>query len=159
MKLLQKVVSVKSEVLIHHEPNNWRQCYSRIQKYRSSHQAPVDVVGCGELGRGKENVKRFQTLIALMLSPQTRDEMTARAVTQLREFAKGAFDRDLDLQTISLIKIGALEECINCVGFYRTKARHIKKMGDLLNESESKDVPDSFEELVKLPGVDRKSVV
>jgi len=56
----------------------WEITYERIQEYRESHRdAPVDTMGCGSLSEtDKEpNVFRFQTLVSLMLSSQTRDEV------------------------------------------------------------------------------------
>jgi len=49
-----------------------------------------------------------------------------------------------------------IEKLIKPVGFYKTKARYVKKLSKiLLNDFEGR-VPDSMEELMRLPGVGRK---
>ncbi len=50
-----------------------------------------------------------------------------------------------------------LEKLVYGVGLYRTKARNIKKLAQVLLEDYRGQVPDEFEELMKLPGVGRKS--
>eukprot|EP00835_Amoeboradix_gromovi_P004467 NODE_349_length_10402_cov_0.251286.p4 type:complete len:284 gc:universal NODE_349_length_10402_cov_0.251286:466-1317(+) len=148
---------VEAGIKIHRkEPNNWMQTYRRLKEYRKNHLAPVDSMGCAELGEGTEKIKRFQTLLALMLSPQTRDEMTARAMSQVREYCRAEFDEELDLRAVRNTKQSDLEECIKCVGFYRTKSKNIKAMAEILHASASQDVPNTYEGLVELPGVGPK---
>ena len=49
--------------------------------------APVDTMGCERLADGESDPKtfRFQTLVSLMLSSQTKDQVTAAAVEKLQE--------------------------------------------------------------------------
>ena len=146
-----KQVAVKLE-----EPTNWSQVYHRLKSFREINKAPVDTVGCAALGKGDEKTKRFQTLVALMLSPQTRDELTAKAIMNLRHFGIEHDSHEFDLSLILNMQIAELEKCINCVGFYRVKAKNLKKMAELVNNSDTKDIPDSLEGLVALPGVGPK---
>jgi endonuclease-3 len=43
------------------------------------------------------------------------------------------------------------------VGFYKTKAKNLKKMAEMLKKDFSGKVPYDIDELVKLPGVGRKT--
>lgn len=53
-----------------------------IQKMRSGKTAPVDTMGCFMLHdrEAEPEVQRFQIFVSLLLSPRTKDEMTALAV-------------------------------------------------------------------------------
>ena len=42
-------------------------------------------------------------------------------------------------------------------GFYRTKARHLRQAGRLLDERHAGRVPEAMEDLLALPGVGRKT--
>ncbi len=50
-----------------------------------------------------------------------------------------------------------IERLIYPVGFYRTKARHLKRLPGVLRERFGGRVPDTVEELTELPGVGRKT--
>lgn len=92
----------------------------------------------------------FQHLVAALLSSRTRDEATVRAAQNL--FAK--VKKPEDLLKLSEEEIA---ELIKGVGFYRVKAKRLKELAKKLVEDYSSEVPLSFEELVKLPGIGRKS--
>ncbi|KAL4932973.1 endonuclease III domain-containing protein [Aspergillus undulatus] len=67
-------------------PSNWESMYSIVKKMREENPtAPVDTMGCAELywRASSPRDKRFQTLIALMLSSQTKDTVTAVAMQRL----------------------------------------------------------------------------
>ncbi|KAL4946049.1 endonuclease III [Aspergillus oleicola] len=67
-------------------PSNWESLYSMVKKMREANPtAPVDTMGCAELywRASSPRDKRFQTLIALMLSSQTKDTVTAVAMQRL----------------------------------------------------------------------------
>ena len=57
---------------------------------RASRDAPVDYLGCHTLGEhaNGEEVFRFQTLVALVLSSRTSDGATATAMQRLRVLTK-----------------------------------------------------------------------
>ncbi|MCJ7713221.1 endonuclease III, partial [Candidatus Bathyarchaeota archaeon] len=50
-----------------------------------------------------------------------------------------------------------LEEDIRSTGFYRNKAKYIKKSAQMIKEKYESQVPNSMEELIDLPGVARKT--
>lgn len=92
----------------------------------------------------------FQHLVAALLSSRTRDEATVKAAQNL--FSK--VDKPEDLLKLSEKEIA---ELIKGVGFYRVKAKRLKELAKKLVEDYNSEVPLSFEELVKLPGIGRKS--
>jgi len=92
----------------------------------------------------------FNVLVATILSARTRDETTTKVVRKL--FA--AVESPADLRRCS---VEELETLIFPAGFYRTKARHLKALGDALQRGFDDRVPDTIEQLCTLPGVGRKT--
>jgi len=92
----------------------------------------------------------FKILIATVLSLRTKDEVTAKAAERLFEVA------DTPQKLLSLHE-KEIERLIYPVGFYRKKAKTIKEIAKILMEKYSGKVPSSLEELLKLPGVGRKT--
>jgi len=92
----------------------------------------------------------FKVLVCALLSTRTRDETTAKVC---RRF----FERIKKPEDILEIPLNELEELIYPVGFYRTKARHLRRMADLLLREYGGRVPDRLEDLLRLPGVGRKT--
>ncbi len=150
--VIQHVSPIRREA----DPLNWRQVYYRIKEFRKTNLAPVDSMGCATLGRGSEKNKRFQTLVALMLSPQTRDEMTCAAIQRLRAYEMTLNQKEFNVHTLIDIKVEELEKLVNCVGFYRVKAKNLKKMATSVAQSNENDIPNTLEGLLKLPGVGPK---
>jgi len=66
---------------------------------------------------GKIQIYRFQTLIALMLSSQTKDPVVAAAMKILQSRPDG-----LSLATILDISWEELDQCISKVGFHNKKS-------------------------------------
>jgi endonuclease-3 len=92
----------------------------------------------------------FQLLIATILSAQTTDERVNKVTSTL--FKK--FKKPDDFVNANLDEI--MEE-IKSINFYRNKAKNIKKLCEILVKEFNGKVPDKMEELVKLPGVARKT--
>ncbi len=99
----------------------------------------------------KENPKlfRYQTLISLMLSSQTKDEITSQSVKNLQKIG-------LNPKTISETDTQELEECIYPASFYKRKAIYIKETSKVLHEKYDDDIPNTIKELTKLKGVGPK---
>ena len=92
----------------------------------------------------------LELLVATMLSAQCTDERVNAVTKSLFKKYKNAIDyADADL--------GELEEDVRPTGFYRNKARNIKKSCQLLVEKFNSQVPETMDELLKLPGVARKT--
>ena len=96
-----------------------------------------------------ENIP-FKVLISTVLSLRTKDATTEQA--SLRLFA-AANTPDNMLK----LTAGQIEKLIYPVGFYRTKARNVLKICQILKESYNGNVPDEMEALLALPGVGRKT--
>ena len=92
----------------------------------------------------------FLVLISTILSQRTRDEMTERASDQL--FAK--YDTP---QAIAEADIADLERLIKPVGFYRQKARQLRRVSRTLLDRHGGTVPRTYEELIDLPQVGPKT--
>ncbi len=93
----------------------------------------------------------FCVLVGTILSSRTKDACTAGAVKRL--FAAGG-DTPEGLEKLSVAK---LEKLVYPVGFYRAKARHLKKLPSVLREKFGGVLPNTVEELCELPGVGRKT--
>ncbi len=85
-----------------------------------------------------------------MISLRTKDEATAAASARLLQRAPTA-------QALAAMAEGRIARLIYPAGFYRTKARHLKKTAQLLASRHGGTVPSSLEELLALPGVGRKT--
>lgn len=92
----------------------------------------------------------FELLIATMLSAQSTDKRVNIVTNTLFEKYKTPED------FLSLSQ-NELEELIKTIGFYRTKSKNILGTCRILVDSYNSIVPDERDELIKLPGVGRKT--
>jgi len=92
----------------------------------------------------------FVVLISTILSQRTRDENTIKATNKLFSVYKTP-------EEIAKAPLEKLEEIIKEVGFYKVKAERIKEVSRIIAEKYNNKVPDNIEELLKLPGVGRKT--
>ena len=97
--------------------------------------------------------KRFQTLIALMLSSQTKDTTNAIAMRRLQTELPPP---GLTLENILEVDPVKLNELIYVVGFHNNKTRYIKAAALILRDQFNSDIPDTIEGLMSLPGVGPK---
>lgn len=92
----------------------------------------------------------FELLVAVVLSAQCTDErvnvITSRIFPRLNTPAK-----------MAVLTQEQMEKEIRDCGLYRNKAKHLLATSRILLEKYGGEVPQSFEELVKLPGVGRKT--
>lgn len=72
-------------------PANWEEIYALTREMRNENAAPVDTMGCESLADRSRTPRdqRFQTLIALMLSSQTKDTVTAPVIWGMQERMPG----------------------------------------------------------------------
>jgi endonuclease III len=91
-----------------------------------------------------------ELLISVMLSAQTTDVMVNRVTERL--FAK--YRRPEDYLAVPLEE---LESDIRPTGTFRQKARNMRGTMKMLVEEYDGEVPERLEELVRLPGVGRKT--
>ncbi|MFI2855689.1 endonuclease III [Paenibacillus sp. JSM ZJ436] len=92
----------------------------------------------------------FELTIAVLLSAQCTDE-TVNKVT------KDLFQKYKTPQDYVSVPIEELEQDIRRIGLYRNKAKHIHQLCLILIEQYGSEVPEAHDELVKLPGVGRKT--
>jgi len=92
----------------------------------------------------------FQVLIATLLSARTQDATTHAASSRL-------FKRARTPRAMMKLPVEEIEQLIYPVGFYKTKARHVKACCEQLVARFGGRVPGTLEELVTLPGVGRKT--
>nr|WP_322741067.1 endonuclease III [Streptomyces hygroscopicus] len=92
----------------------------------------------------------FQLLIATVLSAQTTDLRVNQTTPAL--FAKYPTPEDL-----AAANPEEVEEILRPTGFFRAKTKSVIGLSKALAEQFGGEVPDDLEELVKLPGVGRKT--
>lgn len=92
----------------------------------------------------------FELLIATILSAQSTDKRVNIVTNELFKH----YNTPLDFLKLSEEE---LSELIRTVGFYKNKSKNILKACKILVENYNSKVPESLEELMKLPGVGRKT--
>ena len=92
----------------------------------------------------------LELLVATILSAQCTDERVNMVTkTLFKKYTKAEDYANADLKE--------LEQDIKSTGFYRNKAKNLKKCCQLLVEKYNSQVPKTMEELMELPGVARKT--
>ncbi len=92
----------------------------------------------------------FKVLITTILSARTKDEVTYLA-------AKKLFSKIKNIKDLEKISKKDIEKLIYPVGFYTTKAKNLKLLPKILKKEFNNIIPNTVEELIKLPGVGRKT--
>ncbi|KAF9032974.1 DNA glycosylase [Panaeolus papilionaceus] len=138
----------------HPAPAKWRETYDTIKEMRSRIVAPVDSMGCDQAQHKETDPKnrRLATLVSLILSSQTKDEVTDVAVANLRAALGGS----ISLQAIIDAPESAISDAIAKVGFWRRKTTYLKQSAIMLRDKFDGDIPKTVDELCALPGVGPK---
>jgi endonuclease-3 len=92
----------------------------------------------------------FTVLISCLLSLRTQDKTTDQASARLFRLARTP-------QAMAKLSTSTIEKTIYPVGFYKTKAKNIQLICRILLTDHKGRVPDEIDELLKLPGVGRKT--
>ncbi len=92
----------------------------------------------------------FQILIATLISLRTKDEVTLAASKRLFALAK-------DPQSMVEISEESIQKAIYPAGFYKTKAKNIKLISEILLKEYQGEVPNDQAKLMELPGVGIKT--
>lgn len=92
----------------------------------------------------------FQFLVCIMLSAQTTDKQVNKVTEKL-------FSVYPDGYAIYLANVLDIERYISSINYYHTKARHIKKMSEILIKKYNGEVPINLDQLLELPGVGYKT--
>lgn len=143
----QKRTPIKMEA-----PQNWLKMVENIRHVRRKYPAPVDSMGCSQAHSRSDKTtdQRFQILLSLMLSSQTKDPITWAAVQKLKEAGLGS------VKNLLLASEKDIEDLIHPVGFYRRKAIYLKEAAKKIAHDFNGDIPDSVEALCTLKGVGPK---
>jgi endonuclease-3 len=92
----------------------------------------------------------FQLLVATILSAQCTDKQVNMVTPPL-------FDKLKTPDDFANAPIKQIEVLIHATGFYHNKAKNLKNCAQALLEAYNGIVPDTLVELVRLPGVGRKT--
>jgi len=92
----------------------------------------------------------FQLLVATILSAQSTD-------VQVNKVAPALFKKYNSPKKFSEANLRELKELIHSCGYFNQKAKRIKQSSKIIHEKFKGKVPESMSELVKLPGVGRKT--
>ena len=98
----------------------------------------------------KEKADPFKVLISCILSLRTQDKTTKEASQRLYALAETP-------QEMVKLSQDEIAKAIYPVGFYKNKAKQIKKICRILLDKYGGEVPDTLEGLLELPGVGRKT--
>jgi endonuclease-3 len=124
---------------------DFNEFFKRLKKEMKNHTTPI-------VSRTKKEIPDtpFTTLISCLLSLRTKDEVTEVASLKL---LKGHETPE------KLLKLSENEIAsrIYPVGFYKTKAKRIRELSQTLIDTYNGNVPEDFNELLKLKGVGRKT--
>ena len=94
--------------------------------------------------------KDYELLFSVRLSAQCTDE-------RVNQVTPALFKRFPTLEAFAEADVSEVEELIHSCGFFRAKAKDIVNSAVMLLEQYDGKVPDTMEELLKLPGVGRKT--
>jgi len=97
-----------------------------------------------------EHMSPFQLLVATILSAQCTDRRVNMVTRDL-------FKRWPDAASFAACGRDELEQAIFTCGFYHAKAGHIIEASKAIVEQFGGEIPDTMEDLLKLPGVGRKT--
>lgn len=92
----------------------------------------------------------WQLLVATVLSAQCTDARVNMVTPQL-------FALWPDAASLAEAPLAQVEQCIRSTGFYHNKAKNIIAAAKLVMQSFGGEVPRSLQELIRLPGVARKT--
>lgn len=92
----------------------------------------------------------FETLISTIMSARTRDEVTIPVAEKL-------FKKYNTSKKLGNSKISEIQEIIRPVNFYKNKTKNIIACANAIDKDHKGKVPLKIDELVKLPGVGRKT--
>ncbi len=92
----------------------------------------------------------FQLFVATVLSAQTTDEQVNRITAELFKAVPSIYE-------LSRMKASELEPFVRRCGLYRHKSRYLIEAAKIIVDRYGGRIPDQREELIKLPGVGRKT--
>ena len=103
-----------------------------------------------EAGCELEHGDTFQLLVSVVLSAQTTDVSVNKVTPALFAKAPDAF-------AMAKLSEEEIAGFIRTIGMYKTKSANVRKLSQMLVDEYGGVVPGDYDELVKLPGVGRKT--
>ena len=94
----------------------------------------------------------WKLLISVRLAAQCTDERVNQIVPKL-------YEKFPDIEALADADVNEIEEIVRPCGLGKSKARDINACMQMLRDVYDGQVPDDFDELLKLPGVGRKSAI
>ncbi len=91
----------------------------------------------------------YELLIAVMLSANTTDKGVNKVTSVL-------FKKYKNLEDLNNSNIEDIKSIIKPIGSYNKKSEYIKEIANILINNYNSKIPNTIEELVKLPGIGRK---
>ena len=93
---------------------------------------------------------KFELIVAVVLSAQTTDVSVNKVTPAL-------FEKYPDAKSLAAADPADVAEIIRTIGLYKNKSVNIVRLAERLCSEYGTEVPGSFDELVSLPGVGRKT--
>ena len=97
-----------------------------------------------------DHINAYELLIATILSAQTTDRQVNKVTPDL-------FRAYPTIEDLAKATKEQVQPFIKSIGFFNTKANNIVKAAQIMMKDYKGQVPNTMEELVKLPGVGRKT--
>lgn len=146
------------------QPENWHLIYNQVVRMRGRIFTPVDRMGCEKMaeainpGISQDEPRqfRFQILVSLMLSAQTKDEVNYAAMVRLQNHIQAKGWLRLSIEGVLSCSEAEIDTCIAQVGFHRRKAVYLKRASEMLRDKFGGDVPKTIGDVTALPGVGPK---
>jgi endonuclease-3 len=127
---------------------NWKREMSAISGHLVSRFPDRPLPSVSEVAR--VNGEPFRVLVATMISLRTKDEVTARASGKLLAAAPTP-------RVLAGMPESRISRLIYPAGFYRVKAKSLRKAARIIVDTYRGTVPSRMEDLLALPGVGRKT--
>jgi endonuclease III len=118
--------------------------YRGLKRHFKTHRSPVS-----DFVATRTN-DPFRILVSTVLSARSRDTSTLKVCATL-------FERIKNFEKLRRFPAAELERVLHPLGFFRAKTRHLKALPEAVERLFGGRIPDTVEELVRLPGVGRKT--
>ena len=92
----------------------------------------------------------YHILVSTIISLRTKDQVTLTVSMKIFEHANS-------IEELDALSEERLSELLYPCGFYKRKANQLKQIARILLETNDGVIPDEIDELLKLPGVGRKT--
>ncbi len=92
----------------------------------------------------------YELLVAVILSAQCTDK-------RINQITPALFQRFPTVEDLAMSSVDEIFSYIRSVSYPNNKAKHLYGMSQMLIEKFNSEVPEKIEDLVKLPGVGRKT--